>query len=172
MIQNKVKGWGGLSRYEKTRRNAVRNINRNRGFECPICNSYNRAGEYYCYNCGETPETLEYGGSRNSGGDDWLFSTVFYFWAVPISNLVYQFAKMEYPDLNVFLTLPCVIMLIPSTKGLIKSILYRYKSKKGKMDGTGHEKTSIFNILVRFWVLSNSGLAMYHIIKSFIIHSR
>lgn len=69
--------------YQRDRNYANRNVSQGKGFKCPVCGAFVRAGYDYCPNCGEVIT-----GSSSSDGlsdDENIGEKVMLFWALVAS---------------------------------------------------------------------------------------
>lgn len=145
---------------------AAYNIQTGRGWECPTCGSFIRAGEDYCYSCGETPEVdamrMQYESGRAFGYNFhsepadlltplfWISSMV----TIPLIGFLNEFA--EY-DLSMFIVIPLLYVLTRSIIELLKIIEDLFSDSMYLSD--------VFTIINRTWVFYFSIKAMIPIVK-------
>lgn len=142
--------------YNSNNQKAIRNINQNKGFMCPVCEAFIQPGYDYCPVCGEMPGV---------DSDDGFLGMLIMFWLVfiapfasALTPLIYKINGSVLTGLTLFVL--CIMELISVTH-LVGIIRDWKKSKRGIIKLIWRTKWSV-------WVIYWLSLSIYHLYGHFL----
>ena len=133
---------------------SAKNIADGRGWECPTCSRFIRAGLDYCPGCGEMP------GVSADNPDSGKYLGGFIGTAVVL--IAFFVSSLYIFVFNIIILIPCVAVLLGSALGIETRILAR-------VDG---ERTSVLGFIVYVAMFVLSTIAYYRIAAEFYAYDR
>lgn len=141
-----------------------------RGWQCPECYAYVRAGEDVCYVCGTMPELDYPSGADEDTTNLSLPASMGWFVFFFLAPIMYEFVSTigwEEPEVSVFALFPIGIMIWSGIKGFRYIWVFYFGSPelyKKYNDENLLDNTTYYSIFVRGWVMYFSLRAAWLII--------